>query len=209
LPGFYSDKLKTTLMQSRLFSFSIALCLLIVWAMLSSNKNDTRGDRMKHVQADTTTWPQLFGFGKPATKEKIAAWDIDIRPNGKGLPEGSGNVKDGKKVYRSKCVACHGENGTGGVYSRLVTSDTSKEKTIGNYWPYATTVFDYIRRAMPFNSPGSLTDEEVYNVTAYLLAANRIIDSNMVINRDNLPAVDMPAKHLFISDDRKGGPEVR
>ena len=125
------------------------------------------------------------------------------------MPPGSGNVKDGKKVYTAKCAACHGANGSGGVYSRLVDTDTSKEKTIGNYWPYATTVFDYIRRAMPFNAPGSLTDREVYNVTAYLLAANRIIDSNMVIDRMNLSSVQMPAKHLFVSDDRTGGPEVR
>lgn len=154
-------------------------------------------------------WPVHFGFGKEASAEKISTIDIDVRPDGKGLPAGSGTVTEGRTVYIAKCASCHGNNGVEGPYNRLVSSDTSNAKAIGNYWPYATTVFDYIRRAMPFTSPGSLSNEEVYNVTAYLLYANKIIDSNTVINAQNLPRIDMPAKKLFVPDDRKGGEEIR
>lgn len=87
--------------------------------------------------------------------------------------------------------------------------DTVHVKAIGNYWPYATTLFDYIRRAMPFNAPGTLSNEEVYHLTAFLLSSNKVIDSNMVINARTLPAVDMPARKLYVNDDRRGGNEVR
>src|SRR5690606_33050469 len=101
-----------------------------------------------------------------------------------------------------------GKEGT--IGGRLVGfSDTTKARTIGNYWPYATTVYDYINRAMPFNKPGSLTADEVYSLTAFLLNANNIIDSTAVMNPTNLPKVVMPAKDLFVPDDRKGGPEIR
>lgn len=152
-----------------------------------------------------------FGFGRPATAAEIAAWDIDISPDGKGLPDGSGNVSDGRKIYAIKCAACHGVTGKEGPFNRLVGAmdDTTKAKTIGNYWPYATTVFDYIRRTMPYNAPGSLTNDEVYSLTAFLLNANRIIDSSTILQKQNLPAIQMPAQKYFIPDDRKGGPEVK
>ncbi len=154
--------------------------------------------------------PSRFGFGKPADSATIAAWDIDISPDGRGLPQGSGTVAYGRSVYTVKCVSCHGPTGTESAY-RLVGAfgDTVKAKTIGNYWPYATTIFDYIRRAMPLNAPGSLSDSEVYGLTAFLLHANKIIDSNTVINAKTLPRIVMPAQKLFVPDDRKGGPEVR
>jgi S-disulfanyl-L-cysteine oxidoreductase SoxD len=164
--------------------------------------------------ADTTGGPASFGFGRMATPQEITAMDISIRPDGKGLPPGSGTAGEGKAIYAVKCAACHGKTGTEGPYARLVgpmgdTGDTTKAKTIGNYWPYATTIFDYTRRAMPFYAPGSLSDAEVYSLTAFLLAANKIIDSSAVVDAQSLPRVKMPAHDLFVPDDRRGGPEVR
>jgi cytochrome c len=165
---------------------------------------------------DTVKWPAKFGFGRTATMEEIAAWDIDVRPDGKGLPPGQGNVVAGKAIYALKCAACHGAGGTEQPGVKLpapaLVSDTlakSKPKSIGNYWPYATTLFDYMRRTMPYNLPGSLTDNEVYSLTAYLLSANKIIKQETVLNAQNLPKIVMPAKRLFIIDDRKGGSEVK
>ncbi|TBH76249.1 c-type cytochrome [Aquirufa nivalisilvae] len=156
--------------------------------------------------------PTSFGIGRIATQKEIDLLDIAIRPDGKGLPKGTGLVSYGRQIFDTKCVVCHGAGGIGGVSGSLVTNKTStkrREKTIGNYWPYATTVFDYIRRAMPFNEPGSLTNEEVYHLTAFLLHANGIIDSTTKITSKSLPAIQMPAKNLFLMDDRKGGLEVK
>lgn len=165
---------------------------------------------------DTTKWPAKFGFGRTATAQEIALWDIDVRPDGKGLPPGNGNAITGKVIYALKCAACHGANGEETPGVRLagpaLVSDTipqSRPKTIGNYWPYATTLFDYMRRTMPYNLPGSLTDNEVYSLTAYLLNANKIIKPDKILNAQTLPQIIMPAKKLFIVDDRKGGPEVK
>ena len=163
---------------------------------------------------DTLEWPKSFGFGRPATEKEIAAIDIDIRPDGKGLPAGQGNAVTGREIYAAKCSACHGATGIEGPNDRLVVGDTSsvknrRVKAIGNYWPYATTVFDYVRRAMPFNEPGSLTNEEVYSLTAYLLHANGLIDSKKVLNAKTLPQVNMPAKKYYVPDDREDGPVIR
>jgi mono/diheme cytochrome c family protein len=166
-------------------------------------------------KSDTLERPARFGFGRVATDHEIAAIDIDIRPDGKGLPEGEGNPTIGREIYIAKCSACHGATGIEGPNDRLVTGvDTSsaqrrRVKAIGNYWPYATTVFDYVRRAMPFNAPGSLTDEEVYSLTAYLLHANGLIDSKKVLNAKTLPEVFMPAKKYFVPDDREDGAVIR
>lgn len=162
----------------------------------------------------TDTIPDTFGFGRKATQAEIDRLDIDVRPDGKGLSAGAGIPSKGKIIFDTKCFACHGAGGIGGPNGSLVTNKTPgfaarKEKTIGNYWPYATTVFDYIRRAMPFNAPGSLSNEEVYHLTAYLLRANEIIDDNTVINAKILPRIEMPARNLFVPDDRKGGAEIR
>lgn len=153
--------------------------------------------------------PERFGFGKPASGRLVKSLNISISPDGKGLPDGEGLADKGALIYRAKCSACHGATGVEGPYDHLVASDTSKAKTIGNYWPYATTIFDYIRRAMPYSKPGSLTNEEVYHLTAFLLYRNKIIDEDRVINAESLPKIIMPAKHLFVNDDRKGGREIR
>ena len=168
------------------------------------------------AQQPTSRTSTIFGFGKPATAQEIALLDIDVRPDGKGLPPGQGDATKGKVLYLAKCVACHGDNDSDlskvKLLAPILVSDTiakSRSKTIGNYWPYATTLYDYLRRSMPYNAPGTLTDNEVYSLTAYLLSANKIIKPTQVLNAKNLPKIIMPAKKLFIMDDRKGGPDVK
>lgn len=196
------------------------LGVLIFLVLMSSyqvinKKSEFRNASKKNSIAliDTSHTPKIFGFGRVATQAEIDRLDIDVRPDGKGLPKGEGISAKGKGIFEAKCVACHGAGGIGGTNGSLVTNktptDKRREKTIGNYWPYATTVFDYVRRAMPFNEPGSLSNEEVYHLTAYLLHANGIIDEKAVINAQTLPKVEMPAKNLFVPDDRKGGAEIR
>jgi len=150
-------------------------------------------------------FPDTFGFGQSVSKEYIQKFDIDVRPDGKGLPVGVGIVHEGRSVYLEKCTLCHGKTGReGGLGGKLVSSplDSNKTKTIGNYWPYATTIYDYINRAMPYNEPGSLTSKEVYDLTAYLLYENGIIDSTFLITEKTLPLIEMPSKKLFVPDDR-------
>ena len=138
--------------------------------------------------------PQL---GVEATAEQVAGWSLSILPDGQGLPPGSGSVSAGEAVFNLKCVVCHGPEGQGGPNDQLVGGHGSlvgdtPVKTVGSYWPYATTVFDYIRRAMPFTQPLSLSDDEVYAVTAYLLALNGIVGGDAVMDADTLPRVEMP-----------------
>jgi len=155
--------------------------------------------------------PDHYGFGRPATKREIDSLNISIAPDGRGLPAGKGFPTAGRVIYAAKCAMCHGPTGTEVSANRLVAAygDTVKTKTIGNYWPYATTIFDYIRRAMPFNAPGSLSDEEVYHLTAFLLWQNKIIDSTKVIDAHSLPAIVMPARSQYVNDDRQGGNEIK
>lgn len=181
----------------------LPLCLLVSLAVGCTQKKDD-AQPLANKQL-----PSRFCFGRPATAAQIAAIDIDVRPDGQGLPPGSGTVPEGRAIYAAKCASCHGATGVEGPYNRLVSSDTSKAKAIGNYWPYATTLFDYIRRAMPFNAPGSLSNDEVYHLTAYLLHANGLVAADIVMNAANLPKVVMPAKDLFVPDDRTGGAEIR
>ncbi len=142
-------------------------------------------------------------LGRPATQAEIAGWDVSIPPDGRGLPRGAGTAAEGALVYAQKCQACHGDKGVGGPNDRLVggqgtLASTTPVRTIGSYWPYATTVFDYVRRAMPFAQPHSLTDSEVYAVTAYLLNLNGIIGERDAMNAKTLPEVKMPNRDNFI-----------
>jgi mono/diheme cytochrome c family protein len=145
-----------------------------------------------------------FGLGRVPSEVEIKAKDIAVGPDGAGLPPGRGTVSAGEQVYQAKCAACHGPTGTEGPRDKLV-GEKLPVKTIGSFWPYATTVFDYIRRAQPFNQPGSLTDEEVYAVTAWLLFRNQIIAADQVLDADTLPHVRMPNRGGFVPDPR---PEV-
>lgn len=145
---------------------------------------------------------QSPNLGKPISPADIAAWDINVLLDGTGLPPGSGTAADGARIYAAKCSACHGLEGKGGANARLVGGDPIKtmdaEKTIANFWPYATTLFDYIRRAMPWPQPRSLTNEEVYALTAYILSRNKIIGENDTMNAQTLPKVRMPNRDGFI-----------
>ena len=147
---------------------------------------------------------QSPNLGKAISVEDLAAWDISIGPDGAGLPPGSGTVKQGEAVFMAKCQACHGEKGAGTPNDRLVggqgslPGDKPPVKTVGSYWPYATTLFDYIRRAMPFNESKSLTSDEVYGVVAYLLNLNGVIPESETLNAQSLPKVTMPNREVFV-----------
>jgi hypothetical protein len=142
-------------------------------------------------------------LGVPLSAEEVAEADITIMPDGEGLPAGSGNAKTGKSIYVANCLACHGKQGTGGINDPLVgghgtlTSDRP-QRTVGSYWPYATTLFDYVRRAMPYQAPGSLTNDEVYAVTAYLLYLNGIIGEDETLGAESLRRVKMPNRDNFV-----------
>lgn len=178
----------------------------------------TTGEGAPEVPGDATllpapTPPASFGFGEAASEARVAAWDVDVRPDGVGLPAGSGSAADGEAVYQGRCAACHGATGVEGPYDRLVGTepweDFPRTRTVGNYWPYATTLYDYIARAMPQDAPGSLTPDETYAVIAWLLAQNEVIPADAVMDAASLPLVRMPARDRFVPDDRRGGPEVR
>lgn len=150
---------------------------------------------------------QVYGLGQAATPRAIAAWDIDVSPDGQGLPKGSGSVAAGQAVYAAQCAACHGAKGEGKPADALVggrgTLATGKPvKTIGSFWPYATTVFDFIRRAMPYQAPQSLSADEVYAVTAYLLHLNAIVPADAQLDATSLPQVRMPNREGFVADTR-------
>jgi len=160
--------------------------------------------------------PDRFGtIGRRATPAEIRAWDIDVNSTGSGLPTGRGTYAAGAALFARQCAACHGSHGEGvGPYPRLISgpraafdfaSDPAIPKTVGNYWPYATTLYDYIHRAMPLTAPGSLPASDVYSVIAYLLAENGVIDKSMVIDARSLPRVRMPGRDHFVADDRQGG----
>jgi len=150
-----------------------------------------------------TTSPNL---GRPISEADIKNWDIAVLPNGVGLPAGQGTPQEGAKIYAEKCSACHGDDGKGGVapfYPGLVggpplTDGIDTKKTIANYYAYPTTIFDYIRRAMPYNAPRSLTDHEVYALTAYILSLNKLIGENDTMDAQTLPKVKMPNRDNFI-----------
>ena len=147
-------------------------------------------------------------LGRTPTPQEIRAADISIPPSGAGLPAGSGDAKAGAQVYASKCLACHGEKGAGKPADVLVggigSLATPKPlRTVGSYWPYATTLFDYTRRAMPLQNPKTLTDDEVYAVSAYILFLNGIIAENASMNAQTLPLVKMPNRDGFVDYSRK------
>ncbi len=155
-----------------------------------------------------------FNLGRSATEAEIAAWDIDVRPDGKGLPEGKGTVAEGEEIYSEKCASCHGDFGEGidrwPVLAGGQDSLTSERpvKTIGSYWPFLSTVFDYVNRAMPFGEAQSLEPDEVYAITAYLLNLNDVVDSEFELSRDNFVKTRLPNEANFIQDTRPDTPVV-
>lgn len=171
--------------------------------------------QVANAASETTNNPDKigqFGFGGKATAEEIAGWDIDVRPDGLGLPPGEGSVEDGEFLYDAQCSSCHGLFGEGAArWPKLAGGEGSltwerPDKTVGSYWPYASTLWDYIHRAMPFPAPESLTDDEVYAISAYVLYLNGIVDEDFVLTQDNLADIEMPNAGNFYRDDR---PDIR
>ena len=176
----------------------LALSVALLFAFNASARAQTKNDTSRN-----------YGIGRVATPDQIAGWDIDIRPDGQGAPSGRGSVKDGEKVYMDKCAACHGEFGeSAGRWPQLAQGkDTLAShdpvKTVGSYFPYLSSVFDYIRRAMPFGDSESLTNDELYAVTAYVLNLNDIVDDKFVLSKETWGKVKMPNQDGFLDDDRE------
>jgi S-disulfanyl-L-cysteine oxidoreductase SoxD len=197
----------------------VAICALgFIWlagdraAMALAEQTRTAPAAKPQASKGSTKEPASFGIGRPATPAEIAALDIDVGPDGAGLPPGRGTSADGAPIYAARCAGCHGKTGKEGPNDVLVgrvpgdafpfARDPRTPKTIGSYWPYATTAFDYIRRAMPPDAPGSLENNEVYGLVAYLLFLNELIPADAVIDASSLPKVTMPARVHFVPDTR-------
>ncbi|MBI1204907.1 MAG: c-type cytochrome [Rhodopseudomonas sp.] len=160
------------------------------------------------AQSKKTDKPRLYGIGQPATPEQIAGWNIDVRPDGQGAPPGHGSVKEGEKIFLERCAACHGEFGeSAGRWPQLaegkgtLTSD-NPVKTVGSYFPYLSSVVDYVRRAMPFGDAQSLTNDELYAVVAFVLNLNDLVDDKFVLSKETWNKVKMPNANGFYDDDR-------
>jgi S-disulfanyl-L-cysteine oxidoreductase SoxD len=207
--------LRPTLVQGLAFGAALGMAL----GMAVSGCTPGGGERGSGVEGDggaraaSEPLPERFGLGRPAEDEEIAALAIAVMPDGRGLPAGSGTAREGGPLYAAQCAACHGSRGEGGLGGQLagrIPDDAfdfgdgmEGPRTIGSYWPYATTVFDYVRRSMPFDRPGTLTDDEVYAVTAHLLYLNDLVGEDEAMDRETLPQVMMPARDRFGPDDRK------
>lgn len=160
-----------------------------------------------------------LGFGRPPTAGELAELDIDVFPDGRGLPPGAGTAEEGEPLYRTLCASCHGPLGRGtpagwplvgrnpgDAFNFNESLDLEIRRTIGNYWPYAPILFDFTRRSMPADRPGSLSDDEVYALTAWMLWMNDLIAPDAVMDSTTLPEVEMPARDRFVPDDRPGHP---
>lgn len=186
------------------YALAAALAALALAACKVDSRDDYLGDKD----------PKQFGLGRAVAQAVIDSLNIDVLPSGQGLPAGSGTPEQGAPIYAANCASCHGANGEGKPpYPQLLggpkgnfdfASDAKIPKTIGNYWPYATTLYDYIRRAMPLMTPGSLTADQTYAVTAYLLEREGIVPAGQILDAKSLAAIQMPAKSHFVEDDRHG-----
>ncbi len=164
-----------------------------------------------YASANTAGAQSPYGIGRLATAAEIAGWNIDVGRDGSNLPAGSGSVRHGREVFAQQCSSCHGDKGEGGVGDRLVggqdTLGTAKPiRTVGSYWPYAPTLFDYIRRAMPQNAPQSLSNEDVYAVSAYILNLNGLVGADATLDAKSLAGIKMPNRDKFVGDAR---PDVK
>jgi len=152
--------------------------------------------------------PDKYSIGSVATADQISGWDIDVRPDGTGLPPGSGSVEDGKVIYEEQCASCHGSFGEGMDRWPILAggedtlTDDRPEKTVGSYWPFVSTLWDYIHRAMPFLQPQSLEDNEVYALTAYILYLNDLVEDDFSLSRENFSTVKLPNEMAFVDDPR-------
>lgn len=179
--------------------------------MLKSLKACLAGSLL--IVSSGSAFSEGLGLGRAATTDEVAAWDIDVRPDGMGLPEGSGTVSEGEEVFAERCAACHGDFGEGvdrwpvlsGGQGSL--TDERPVKTIGSYWPYLSTVYDYINRAMPFGESQSLTPDEIYGITAYLLYMNDVVtDEEFELSKQNFLSIRLPNEDNFFFDPRPDTP---
>jgi S-disulfanyl-L-cysteine oxidoreductase SoxD len=174
------------------------IAVAVLFALAASAHAQTKKDAARN-----------YGIGQAVSAELIAGWDIDVRPDGQGAPPGRGSVKDGEKVYLDKCAACHGEFGeSAGRWPQIAQgkgtlASHDPVKTVGSYFPYLSSVFDYIRRAMPFGDAESLSGDELYAVTAYVLSLNDIVGDKFVLSKDTWGNVKMPNQGGFYDDDRE------
>ena len=187
----------------RNFSFAASGAVLIACACASVSATDTT------YTTSTAPAPAFAGIGTPLAASAIVPWNIDVAPDGRGLPPGSGDVKTGAQIFAQKCAACHGANGEGLLGDPLVggrgtLQSAAPKRTVGSYWPYATTLFDYIRRAMPYNAPQSLSADEVYALSAWILYRNDIVTEDARLDAHTLAAVRMPNRDGFVPDPRPG-----
>ncbi|MGA9917773.1 MAG: cytochrome c [Paraburkholderia sp.] len=178
----------------------VALAALLSLTALASCSSIAPGGQYAEASHD---------IGTPVTDQDLAAWNIDVAPDGRGLPAGSGDVATGAHLFAAKCAACHGAQGQGGLGDPLIggqgtLASAKPKRTVGSYWPYATTLFDYIRRAMPYNAPESLSADEVYALSAFLLNQNGIVPANTRLDAASLPRVVMPNHDGFVVDPRPG-----
>jgi cytochrome c len=187
----------------------LIVCAASVWSAsrwsASGWSASLLGERLVLAQSPT------FGIGHAPKPEELNAIDIEVTPDGTGLPPGSGTAATGKDVYKRRCETCHGPTGSEGPQDVLVggkgsLTTSTPLKTVGSYWPYATTLWDYMRRAMPFDHPGTLTVDELYATTAYVLLLNGLVGEDDVLNQTTLPRVQMPNRNGFVADPRPDVP---
>lgn len=197
-----------------------ATAVAVLLGCSGSARDDSGAPGEAAHPAKAAPLPERLGLGRAATPARLAALDIDVNPSGVGLPPGEGTVVAGAAVYAARCAVCHGPRGEGiATFPALVGreprdgfpfgNDVKLVKTVGNYWPHATTLYDYIHRAMPYTAPGSLTPPEVYGLVAYLLAENGIVPRTFIADSATVPRVVMPARGRFVRDDRAGGTTFR
>ena len=178
--------------------------LLMACAASSTASHDSR-----QLATNARFQNSVAAIGAPISDAELNAWNIDIAPDGRGLPPGSGDVAMGGRIFAEKCAACHGAKGEGLIGDQLIggrgtLASANPKRTVGSYWPYATTLFDYIRRAMPYNAPQSLSADEVYAVSAWILNRNGIVPDDTRLDAHSLAAIRMPNRDGFVPDPRPG-----
>lgn len=197
------------MLKSPRVALVLAALVLTASASHAQDKPDARAAAVESAKPAADGKGGTYGLGRIATQDEIAAWDIDVRPDGLGLPKGKGTVAKGEEIFAQQCASCHGDFGeaigrwpplAGGAGT--LTAERPL-KTIGSYWPYLSTVYDYVRRAMPFGNARSLSDDDVYALTAYLLQLNDVIkDDDFELSNENFTSVHLPNEANFIDDDR-------
>jgi S-disulfanyl-L-cysteine oxidoreductase SoxD len=192
-------RLKMSKLHKLLIAFAAAMAVL-----LGGHSTPVLAQQGKPAAVSKKT-----GLGREALADEVKAWDTDVRPDGQGLPSGKGSVKDGEDLYQAQCAACHGEFGESAGRWPVVAGgrgslkNEGPEKTVGSFWPFASTTFDYIKRAMPYGNARSLTDDEVYAITAYVLYLNDVVKEDFVLTKENFTSIKLPNVDGFYDDDRE------